>query len=91
MKLEISIAVVYIDGVEELLKIQPPEWVKWERAHSKSIQAFEKDASISDLLFLAYAAKKRTNTGTGNTIPTYEVWEDTIASIDIKTGDEKKV
>ena len=76
IKLEIKIT---IDGVETAYKINPPEWVKWERHTGKSITQAANSLGMDDLVFLAYHAMKRSNTEGGT--PPMDVWMETIEDI----------
>lgn len=76
IKLEIKIT---IDGIESAYKINPPEWVKWERHTSKSITQAADSLGMDDLVFLAYHAMKRSTTS--GAVPAMDVWMETIEDI----------
>lgn len=75
-KLEIKIT---IGGVETAYNIAPPEWIKWERHTGKSITQAADSLGMDDLAFLAYHSMKRQSAG--STVPTLDVWENTIEEI----------
>ena len=76
IKLEI---VITVGGTDTAYKIDPPEWIKWERHTGKSITSAADELGMSDLAFLAYHAMKRQ--AGGAVIPTLDAWIETIEDL----------
>jgi hypothetical protein len=85
MKLPITIE--YQDGVQATYVAAPPEWVKWEQKHGKTISQAQSNIGISDLVFLAYHAMKRE--AGGKPVKPIEVWTETIAEVIVGDEDPK--
>jgi hypothetical protein len=70
---------VTINGGAMPLRIQPPEWRKWEIAHSKSITDAAESLGMQDLIFLGYHAAKRLGmVGEGIDL---DQWADTVEDV----------
>jgi hypothetical protein len=87
MKLPITIE--YMTGEEATYVAQPPEWLKWETKTGFTIGQAQEKIGISDLMFLAYNAHKRTSAG--KPIKGYEIWCETVANVTVGEIENPKV
>ena len=84
MKLPIKIE--YGNGETETYIAQPPEWAKWERETGNIISQAQEKIGISDVLFLAYHAMKRSTT---KPIKPFEAWCDGVVDVTVGVNDPK--
>ena len=80
MKLELE--VTYLNGEVATFVAANPEWVKWERKFNTTVNEADSKLGLEGLNFLAYNAMKRE--AAGNPVKPYEVWIETIESINTK-------
>jgi hypothetical protein len=80
MKTELE--VTYISGEVATYVAANPEWVKWERKFQTTVNEAESKLGLEGLNFLAYHAMKRE--AGGNPVKPYEVWVETVESINTK-------
>jgi len=85
MKLPIKIE--YGNGETETYIAQPPEWAKWERETGNIISQAKDKMGISDLMFLAYHAMKRTTIG--KPVKPFEAWCESVADVIVGVDDPK--
>lgn len=83
------LTIQYWSGESESFIAGIPEYVRWERKTGLKVQELEKNCGLDDLLFLAYNAKRREQAG--QAIKPYEVWCDTVESIDSEKPESPKV
>jgi hypothetical protein len=81
--MKLAITIEYNGGVTETYVAQPPEWAKWESKTGFTIQQAQDKVGISDLMFLAYHAMKRSEAG--KPVKPFDVWMETV--VDVTTGD----
>jgi hypothetical protein len=79
--MRLPITIEYTDGEFGTYTAQPPEWAKWEIKTGLTISQAQEKIGISDLLFLAYNAKKRE--AAGKPIKPYDVWCETVANVTV--------
>ena len=85
MKLELE--VIYLSGEVSTYVAANPEFVKWERKFNATVNELESKLGLEGLNFLAYNAMKRE--AAGNPVKPFEVWVDTVESINSKKSDPK--
>lgn len=85
MKLELE--VTYLSGEVSTYVAANPEFVKWERKFNATVNELESKLGLEGLNFLAYNAMKRE--AAGNPVKPFEVWVDTVESINSKKSDPK--
>ena len=84
MKLPITIE--YGNGESATYIAQPPEWAKWEKESGNIISQAKDKMGISDLMFLAYHAMKRTS---GKPVKPFEAWCESVADVIVGVDDPK--
>ena len=77
-----ELEVTYISGDVATYVAANPEWVKWERKFQTTVNEAESKLGLEGLNFLAYHAMKRE--AGGNPVKPYEVWVETVESINTK-------
>ena len=85
MKLPITIE--YGNGESATYIAQPPEWAKWEQKTGNIISQAKDKMGISDLMFLAYHAMKRT--AAGKPVKPFEAWCESVADVVVGVDDPK--
>jgi hypothetical protein len=85
MKLELE--VIYLSGEVSTYVAANPEFVKWERKFNATVNELESKLGLEGLNFLAYNAMKRE--AAGNPVKPFEIWVDTVESINSKKSDPK--
>ena len=85
MKLPITIE--YGNGESATYIAQPPEWAKWEQKSGNIISQAKDKMGISDLMFLAYHAMKRT--AAGKPVKPFEIWCESVADVVVGVDDPK--
>lgn len=85
MKLELE--VTYLSGEVSTYVAANPEFVKWERKFNATVNELESKLGLEGLNFLAYNAMKRE--AAGNPVKPFEIWVDTVESINSKKSDPK--
>ena len=84
MKLPITIE--YGNGESITYIAQPPEWAKWEKESGNIISQAKDKMGISDLMFLAYHAMKRTS---AKPVKPFEAWCESVADVVVGVNDPK--
>ncbi len=85
MKLQIQIE--YSSGEVATYIAAPPEWAKWEQKTGFKIGQAQEKIGVSDLMFLAYHAMKRTEPS--KTIKPFDIWCETISEIVVGDSNPK--
>jgi hypothetical protein len=76
-----KITITYTNGEEVTYDIFPPDYAKWERSTSKSIQQF---SGMYDLLYVSHSAYKRE--AGGKPTKTLDVWMESVVNLEV--GDD---
>jgi hypothetical protein len=77
-----ELEVTFISGEVATYVAANPEWVKWERKFQTTVNEVDSKLGLEGLNFLAYHAMKRE--AGGNPVKPYEVWVETVESINTK-------
>ena len=85
MKLELE--VTYLSGEVATYIAANPEFVKWERKFSATVNELDTKLGLEGLNFLAYSAMKRE--AAGNPVKPFEVWIETVETITSRQSDPK--
>ena len=85
MKLELE--VTYLSGEVSIYIAANPEFVKWERKFSATVNELDTKLGLEGLNFLAYSAMKRE--AAGNPVKPFEVWIETVEAITSRQSDPK--
>lgn len=85
MKLELE--VTYLSGEVSTYVAANPEFVKWERKFSATVNELDTKLGLEGLNFLAYNAMKRE--AAGNPVKPFEVWIETVEAITSRQADPK--
>ncbi len=85
MKLELE--VTYLSGEVSTYVAANPEFVKWERKFSATVNELDTKLGLEGLNFLAYNAMKRE--AAGNPVKPFEVWIETVEAITSRQSDPK--
>jgi hypothetical protein len=85
MKLELE--VTYLSGEVSTYIAANPEFVKWERKFSATVNELDTKLGLEGLNFLAYSAMKRE--AAGNPVKPFEVWIETVEAITSRQSDPK--
>jgi hypothetical protein len=85
MKLELE--VIYLSGEVSTYMAANPEFVKWERKFSATVNELDTKLGLEGLNFLAYSAMKRE--AAGNPVKPFEVWIETVEAITSRQSDPK--
>lgn len=80
------ITITYTNGEEVTYDIYPPDYAKWERATSKSIQEF---SGMYDLLYVSHSAYKRE--AAGKTTKTLDVWMESVVNLEVGDDNPKVI
>jgi hypothetical protein len=81
-----KITITYANGEEVTYDIFPPDYAKWERATSKSIQEF---SGMYDLLYVSHSAYKR-DAG-GKPTKTLDVWMESVVNLEVGDDNPKAI
>lgn len=81
-----DIKITYTSGEEITYHVYPPDYAKWERATSKSIQDF---SGMYDLLFVAHSAYKRE--AGGKTVKTLDIWMESVIDLEVGADSPKAI
>jgi hypothetical protein len=81
-----KITITYTNGEEVTYDIYPPDYAKWERATSKSIQEF---SGMYDLLYVSHSAYKRE--AAGKTTKTLDVWMESVVNLEVGDDNPKAI
>jgi len=73
---KLDLTIVYLDGSKKVIQSASSDLIKWESHFDLSI---DKIGKMTHLFFLGYVAAKRT----GLTSDDFEVWADTIESVEV--------
>jgi hypothetical protein len=73
---KLDLTITYLDGSQKVMQTASSDLIKWESHFDLSI---DKIGKLTHLFFLGYVAAKRT----GLTTDDFEVWADTIESVDV--------
>ena len=79
-----EIKITYTGGEEITYQVFPPDYAKWERATSKSIQEFN---GMYDLLFVAHSAYKRE--AGGKPTKTLDIWMESVIDLEVGADNPK--
>jgi hypothetical protein len=85
MKLELE--VTYLNGEVATFVAANPEFVKWERKFSATVNELDTKLGLEGLNFLAYSAMKRE--AAGNPVKPFEIWIETVEAITSRQSDPK--
>jgi len=85
MKLELE--VTYLSGEVSTYIAANPEFVKWERKFSATVNELDTKLGLEGLNFLAYSALKRE--AAGNPVKPFEIWIETVEAITSRQSDPK--
>jgi hypothetical protein len=85
MKLELE--VTYLSGEVSTYIAANPEFVKWERKFSATVNELDTKLGLEGLNFLAYSAMKRE--AAGNPVKPFEIWIETVEAITSRQSDPK--
>lgn len=75
--MKLNLHLTYVGGTSKEIVAGPADMVAFEEKFDKSIASLTDNPKMSYLLYLAYAAEKRT----GATKDSWEKWLDTIESV----------
>jgi len=81
-----QITITYAAGEEVTYQIFPPDYAKWERATSKSIQEF---SGMYDLLYVAHSAYKRE--AGGKPTKALDVWMESVINLEVGADNPKAI
>jgi hypothetical protein len=81
-----KITITYASGEEITYQIYPPDYAKWERANSKSIQEF---SGMYDLLFVSHSAYKR-DAG-GKPTKSLDIWMESVVNLEVGDDNPKAI
>jgi hypothetical protein len=81
-----DIKITYTNGEEITYHVYPPDYAKWERATSKSIQEF---SGMYDLLFVAHSAYKRE--AGGKATKTLDIWMESVIDLEVGADSPKAI
>jgi hypothetical protein len=81
-----DIKITYTSGEEITYHVYPPDYAKWERATSKSIQEF---SGMYDLLFVAHSAYKRE--AGGKATKTLDIWMESVIDLEVGADSPKAI
>ena len=81
-----KITITYASGGEITYQIYPPDYAKWERANSKSIQEF---SGMYDLLFVSHSAYKR-DAG-GKPTKSLDIWMESVVNLEVGDDNPKAI
>ena len=85
MKLELE--VTYLSGEVSTYIAANPEFVKWERKFSATVNELDTKLGLEGLNFLAYSAMKRE--AAGKPVKPIDVWTETVANVEVGNSDPK--